>query len=202
MDQIRKLLWCSGPAAHFQLKGVCRRGAGLRLSVVALAVIGGLGLFGDAAQAGHWLPTIDNPYCPITTYMLRDVPEQAASMKDPRGRSVIVVNRRTFRERPSYGKFLIAHECCHHTLGHVDKFRKGLGGQGPQPFFHIAPQLKRLELEADCCAIKLLRDRQEVDGVEAARSTMVTFGKDPTGACYPTGYERAANILVCAAPDE
>ncbi|GAG91323.1 unnamed protein product, partial [marine sediment metagenome] len=71
-----------------------------------------------------------------------------------------------------------------------------------QPFFYIAPELKRLELEADCCAIKLLRDRQEADGIEAARSTMVTFGKDPTGAYYPTGYERAANISVCAEPDE
>ena len=118
----------------------------MRLSIVALAAIGGLGLFCDSAQAGRWLPTIENPYCPITTYMVHDMPEQAASMKDPKGRPIIVVNRRTFRERPSYSKFLIAHECCHHTLGHVGKFRKGLGGQGPQPFFYIAPELKRLEL--------------------------------------------------------
>ena len=202
MDQTLKLPWYRGSAARFSGREVCRGGLGLRLSIVALAAIGGLGLFCDSAQAGRWLPTIENPYCPITTYMLRDVPEQAASMKDPKGRPVIVVNRRTFRERPSYSKFLLAHECCHHTLGHVGKFRKGLGGQGPQPFFYIAPELKRLELEADCCAIKLLRDRQEADGIEAARSTMVTFGKDPTGAYYPTGYERAAKISDCAEPDE
>ena len=202
MDRTRELLWCSGSAALFQLKSVCRGGLGLRLSIVVAAAIGSLWLFGDVAQAGRSLPKIENPYCPITTYMLRDVPEQAASMKDPQGRPVIVVNRRTFRDRPSYGKFLMAHERCHHTLGHVGKFRKGLGGQGPQPFFYVAPELKRLELEADCCAIKLLRDRQEADGIDAARSTIVTFGKDPTGAYYPTGYERAANILLCAAPDE
>jgi hypothetical protein len=202
MDQTLKLFWRRGSAARSQLKGVCPGGLGLRLPIVVLAALGGLGLFCDDAQAGRWLPTIENPYCPITTYMLRDVPEQAVSTKDPRGRPVIVVSRRTFRDRPSYGKFLMAHECCHHTLGHVGKFRKGLGGQGPQPFFYIAPELKRMELEADCCAIKLLRDRQEADGIEAARSSMVTFGKDPTGAYHPTGYERAANILLCAAPDQ
>ena len=139
MDPTLKLPWYRGSAARFSGREVCRGGFGLRLSIVALAAIGGLGLFCDSAQAGRWLPTIENPYCPITTYMLRDVPEQAASMKDPKGRPVIVVNRRTFRERPSYSKFLLAHECCHHTLGHVGKFRKGLGGQGPQPFFYIAP---------------------------------------------------------------
>lgn len=202
MDRTRTSFWCPGPTFLSQVRGVCRGGLGLCLPIVALAIIGGLGLLDGTAEARRGLRTIENPYCPITTYMLRDVPEQAASLKDPQGRPIIVVSRRTFRDRPSYGKFLIAHECCHHTLGHVGKFRKGVSGEGPQPFFYIAPELKRLELEADCCAIRLLRDRHEADGIEAARSTMVTFGKDPTGAYYPTGYERAANILVCAAPDE
>jgi hypothetical protein len=170
----------------------------LRLTLAALAAIAGLGLFCGNAQAGRWLPTIENPYCAVTTYTLRDVAEQASSMTDTRGHPVIVINLRTLRDQPSYGKFLLAHECCHHTLGHVAKFKEGFGGEGPQPFFYIAPALKQMELEADCCAVKLLRARHESDGIEAARSTMVTFGKDPTGAYYPTGHERAANIAGCA----
>ena len=202
MDRIQRPLWRLGLPGLLPRKQAYRGGLGLRLPVIAVAAIGGLGLFGGGAQAGRWLPTIENPYCPITTYMLGDVPEQAASMKDPKGHPVIVVNRRTLRERPSYSKFLLAHECCHHTLGHVGKSRKGLGGQGPQPFDFVAPALRQMELEADCCAIKLLRERQEADGIESARSTMVTFGKDPTGAYYPTGNERAANISTCAAQAE
>jgi len=173
-----------------------------RLAVAAVAAIAGLGLFYGDAEAGRFLPTVENPYCPITTYSLRDIAEQAASMTDTNGQPVIVVNLQTLREHPSYGKFLMAHECCHHTLGHVGKFRDGLGGVGPRPFFYIAPALKQMELEADCCAIRMLRERHEADSINAARSTMVTFGSAPTGAYYPTGDERAANILVCATRHE
>ena len=168
----------------------------------ALAAFAGLLLVCGHAQAGRFLPTIENPYCAITTYTLRDVEEQASSMTDSNGEPVIVINLATLREHPSYSKFLVAHECCHHTLGHVGKFRQGLGGVGPQPFFYIAPALKQMELEADCCAVKLLRQRHETDGIQAAWSAMTAFGSAPTGAYYPTGDERAANILVCGTPDE
>jgi hypothetical protein len=203
MDTTDKSLWWRpGSAVLFGVKETPRRGPGLRLPIAAIAVLAGLGLFCGNAQAGRWLPTIENPYCPVTTYTLRDLAEQASSMTDSNGHPVIVVNLRMLREQPSYGKFLMAHECCHHSLGHVGKFRNGLGGVGPQPFLYIAPALKRLELEADCCAVKLLRERHEADSIEAARSTMATFGSDPTGAYYPTGNERAANISVCASPDD
>ncbi|WP_431557152.1 hypothetical protein [Methyloceanibacter sp.] len=167
-----------------------------------MAATASLGLFWGSADAGRWLPTVENPYCEVTTYTLRDVPEQASSMSDSSGRPVIVVNLATLRDDPSYGRFLMAHECCHHTLGHVGKYREGLGHIGPQPFFYIAPALKQMELDADCCAVKLLRQRHEADSIEAARSTMVTFGKQPTGAYYPTGEERAANISACATQAE
>lgn len=203
MDKTHKSLWWRPRSAVlFGVKETHRGGPRLRLPIAAIAVIAGLWLSCGNAQAGRWLPTVENPYCPVTTYTLRDVAEQASSMTDSNGHAVIVVNLRTLREHPSYGKFLMAHECCHHTLGHVGKFRQGLGGVGPQPFFYIAPALKQMELEADCCAIKLLRERHEADSIEAARSTMVTFGSAPTGAHYPTGNERAANISVCATPDD
>ncbi|HXG79816.1 MAG TPA: hypothetical protein VNJ31_10830 [Methyloceanibacter sp.] len=152
-----------------------------------------------SAEAGRlWLPQTENPYCDVSTYLLRDVPEQAMSMLDTSGKPAIVVNRLTLTEQPSYGKFLMAHECCHHKLGHVGRYREGLGHVGPQPFFYIAPVLRQMELEADCCAVKLLKERQEIDSIESAESAMAIFGDKPTGAYYPTGNERVQNIAKCA----
>jgi hypothetical protein len=151
------------------------------------------------ATAGRYLPEVENPYCSIKTYKLRGVAEQASSMTDRLGRPVIVVNAMTLRDQPSYGRFLLAHECCHHTLGHVASAKKGLGHVGPQAFYYIAPELKRMELEADCCAVRLLRERNEDDGIDAGSVAMSVFGDQPTGAYYPTGLERVDNIRRCAA---
>jgi hypothetical protein len=174
----------------------------MRLPVVALVAIAGLGLFCGSSQAAKmWLPKADNPYCDITTYTLREVPEQAMSMLDSNGRPVIVVSYAALTEKPPYGRFLMAHECCHHTLGHVRRYHEGLGHVGPQPFFYIAPALKQMELEADCCAVRILKSRHEADSIDAARQTMVEYGATPTGAYYPTGTERADNIASCVVQD-
>jgi hypothetical protein len=147
------------------------------------------------------LPETYNPYCDVATYMLREVPEQAMSMLDSNGRPVIVVSGFTLVDKPSYGRFLMAHECCHHTLGHVGRYREGLGHVGPQPFFYIAPALKQMELDADCCAVRILKTKHETDSIESAEEAMVNFGAMPTGAYYPTGTERADNITRCVAQD-
>ena len=175
----------------------------MRFSVVTIVMaFVGFGPFSGDAQAGRWLPEIENPYCPVKTYVLRDVAELASSMTDRRGRPVIVMNAATLRRDPSYSKFLLAHECCHHSLGHVANSKKGLGHVGPQAFLYIAPELKRMELEADCCAVKMLRERDDIDGVEAGQNAMAIFGTKPTGAYYPTGIERAENISGCAVADQ
>jgi hypothetical protein len=201
MDKTVKSLWRRpGVGLRFGQREALPGGLDLRLALVAIAVAAtGFGLFLGTARAGRFLPEVENPYCPVKTYTLRGVAEQASSMTDRLGRPVILVNYRTLRDHPDYGKFLMAHECCHHTLGHVASVKKGLGHVGPQPFFYIAPQLKRLELEADCCAVKLLRERHDLDGIEAGRAAMSLFGSEPTGAHYPTGIERSENILGCAA---
>jgi hypothetical protein len=174
----------------------------MRLPVVVAVVIAGFGLFCGSSQAARmWLPKTDNPYCDVSTYTLRDVPEQAMSMLDSNGHPVIVVNTRTLLDQPAYGRFLMAHECCHHTLGHVDRYREGFGHVGPQPFFYIAPALKQMELDADCCAVRVLKFKHETDSIEAAEGAMIGFGDTPTGAYYPTGDERADNIAKCAAAD-
>jgi hypothetical protein len=123
------------------------------------------------------------------------------STMDSRGRPLIVVNSSTLSRNPAYGHFLMAHECCHHTLGHVRRFYEGMGQLGPQPFYYIRPALKQMELDADTCAVKMLKATNEPEAIEAARETMLTFGTTPTGAYYPTGIERAENIDKAAAQE-
>jgi hypothetical protein len=165
----------------------------------ALAVAAAWLASGSADAARMWLPKAANPYCDVTTYMARELPEQAMSLLDRNGKPVIVMSGATLAEEPAYGRFLMAHECCHHSLGHVGRYREGLGHVGPQPFFYIAPALRQMELDADCCAVKMLRERHEADSISSAERAMQAFGEEPTGAYYPTGSERAENIVKCAA---
>src|SRR5262245_10252599 len=100
----------------------------MRLPVlIASAVVLGVGLICGAAQSRQlWLPQIDNPFCDITTYVLPELPEQAMSTIDADGKPVIVVSAMTMAEAPAYSQFLMAHECSHHTLGHVAAFHREL----------------------------------------------------------------------------
>ena len=174
----------------------------MRLPIVVVLALAALALLCGGAQAARmWLPTTDNPYCDVTTYKLRELPEQAMSMLDSNGKPVIVVSGLALAQSPLYGHFLMAHECCHHSLGHVGRYREGLGHVGPQPFFYIAPALRQMELEADCCAVKMLRQKGETDSIETAEEAMKSFGSNQTGAYYPTGIERAENMVKCEAEE-
>jgi hypothetical protein len=171
----------------------------LRVPLLLAAAIIGFALLGGPGEAARmWMPTTTNPYCDVATYVLRDLPEQAMSLHDASGKPAIVVSGSTLADKPDYSRFLLAHECCHHSLGHVRLYHEEFGHLGPQPFFYIAPQLKKMELDADCCAVKMLKAKSETDAVEAAHQTMTDFGTQPTGAYYPTGIERAENIEKCA----
>jgi hypothetical protein len=83
----------------------------------------------------------------------------------------------------------------------VRRLYDGIGQLGPQPFYYIRPQLKQMELDADTCAVKLLKATHETEAISAAHETMLSFGTKPTGAYYPTGIERADNIARTAAED-
>ena len=160
--------------------------------------------FGPQRQAGGFefrrhLPTIDNPYCDVTTYILPQFDEQASSTMDARDQPVIVIDASMLMQSLPYAHFLMAHECCHHTLGHVRLTSESLGQLGPQPFYYIRPLLKTMELDADTCAVKMLKQTKEPDAIEVAREAMLQFGNMPTGAYYPTGVERAENIAHVAA---
>jgi hypothetical protein len=146
------------------------------------------------------LSTVDNPYCDIRTYVLPDLPEQASSTtKDDR--SVIVIDASTLKSDRPYAHFLMAHECCHHTLGHTRLTQRPLGGLGVQPFYYLRPLLKNMELDADACAVRMLKLTKEPDAIESGRVHMLEFGDRQTGAYYPTGKERAGNIARAAAED-
>jgi hypothetical protein len=130
------------------------------------------------------LSSVDNPYCAITTYVIGDAA----------GRPAIVIDASMLANERAYSHFLMAHECCHHVLGHVRLTASKLGQLGPQPFYYVRPLLKGMELDADACAVRMLTFTKEPDAIEAARTKMLEFGNAPTGAYYPTGVERADNI--------
>jgi len=145
------------------------------------------------------LVTVDNPYCSILTYVVPDFDEQASSTIDDQDRAVIVIDAELLKRDLPYAHFLMAHECCHHKLGHVRLTSAKLGQLGPQPFYYIKPLLKGMELDADTCAVKMLTLTNESGAIEEARQNMLSFGNNPTGAYYPTGVERADNIAKTAA---
>ncbi len=144
------------------------------------------------------LSSVDNPYCAITTYVVGDFPEQATSTNDAAGRPAIVIDASMLANERAYSHFLMAHECCHHILGHVRLTSSKLGHLGPQPFYYLQPLLKGMELDADACAVRMLTFTKEPAAIDAARTKMLEFGNAPTGAYYPTGVERADNITHAA----
>jgi hypothetical protein len=154
---------------------------------------------GESFEFRRHLPIIDNPYCEITTYIIPQFDEQASSTTDVRDQPVIVIDASMLKQSLPYAHFLMAHECCHHTLGHVRLTSESLGQLGPQPFYYIRPLLRNMELDADTCAVKMLKQTSEPDAIEVAREAMLQFGNMPTGAYYPTGVERANNIARAAA---
>ena len=69
----------------------------MRRIVLILAAILGTGLFCGNASARHlWLPTVDNPFCAITTYLLPELREQAMSTIDENGQPVITPKARAY----------------------------------------------------------------------------------------------------------
>ena len=157
---------------------------------------------GEGFEFRRKLAVIANPFCAITTYVLTDFPEEASSTNDAAKRPVIVIDASTFKSNRPYAQFLLAHECCHHTLGHTRKATEQAKPLGPQPFYYLRPLLKTMELDADACAVRTLKRVREFDAIDSARNKMLEFGTSETGAYYPTGVERADNIALIAAERE
>ncbi len=157
-----------------------------------------LAQWGGGFEFRRRIATVDNPYCDIRTYVVRDFPQQAVSADDAGGRPAIFIDVDLVKSDTPYAHFLMAHECCHHTLGHVRLTSTRLGQVGPQPFYYIQPLLKGLELDADRCAVGMLKFTKEPAAIETARQRMLSFGTSPTGAHYPTGVDRAEAMAKSA----
>ena len=166
---------------------------------LAIALLCGVALIGDRAEADRVaviqirLPKVANPFCDVATHLFANLPEQATSVIDKSGVPLIILSSVIVADDPAYAKFLMAHECCHHTLGHL-RHNEGLGLTGLQPFYYIRPKLRQMELDADSCAVERLKLSGDAEAINIARQHMFDFGDKPTGAYYPTGIERAENI--------
>ena len=107
MGAIDRRLCCQSPQSIASRTQTHRCGGpALRLPILIAAAIAALWLNCGTTQAGRGLAVTDNPYCAITTYTMRDVPEQAMSLLDSNGRPVIVVSALLLNQTPAYGRFL------------------------------------------------------------------------------------------------
>jgi hypothetical protein len=107
---------------------------------------------------------------------------------------VIVIDAPTLKTDRAFAHFLMAHECCHHTLGHTRIASQSSRHLGLQPFYHIRPLLKNIELDADGYAVRMLTFTKEFDAIESARKNMLEFGAAQTGAYYPRPTSSAPTI--------
>ena len=161
--------------------------AAMHLSVVALGLV---------AQSGtSWTETksraqekIDNPYCEIATYVRRDVAGQARAFIRPDGTPIIYIGAGLKPDSP-YLRFLLAHECCHHTRGHL-KHLQAKRRKGATLLFTMSN--KQTELDADCCAAVTLSRMGDLAAISAAQQTMAGYGGSPTGPSYPSGLTRVS----------
>lgn len=170
---------------------------GARLLIAVLAtVLGGTVTFAGVMSDATPPTAVENPYCAVPTVTKPGVPEQARARLDAEGKPIILMDRGVFKQ-PDYARFLMAHECCHHTLGHLDRLQRQLAQVGSKPFSAIAGSVRTMELEADCCAAKILRQRSDQVSIDAAKRNMASFGGIPTGAYYPNGIERSYVISDC-----
>lgn len=139
---------------------------------------------------------LHNPFCGIATFVKSDLLSQGQARIEPDGRAVIYIGRKEAAGDKNYRDFLMAHECCHHTRGHLLRLKE----KNREQIRLSLPSVNRsLELDADCCAgISLMRSGRE-DAVREAVRQMRSFGAMPTGSsAYPSGDLRATLIENCA----
>lgn len=181
------------------------------VSICALLLgIGGI----DQLHAGALRSPLANAYCKIPTFVIPVLQGEARAVLEDGVTPLILVDAATL-ERRHYTHFLLAHECCHHKLGHLPKsLRKtkdqsrawrdnGLqsGSLAPRTVFSSRSPLnsrRQIELEADCCAARQLALLGDSSALNTAIKAMNAFGFTPTGHGYPSGIHRAGMLKLCA----
>lgn len=190
------------------------RAIGAGLSAVSICVLLlGFGV-NDQLHAGALRSPLTNAYCKIPTFVIPVLPGEARAVLEDGVAPLILVDATTL-ERRDYTHFLLAHECCHHKLGHLPRRLQktkdpspprqdsGLqsGSLAPRSVFSSrssSTSRRHIELEADCCAARQLALLGDAKALTAAIKAMSVFGRKATGPAYPSGLHRAAAIKLCA----
>jgi hypothetical protein len=169
-----------------------------RFFITLLPVFLGAALICSKPGAADDAPErLQNPFCNVETYARRDLPSQGLALLEVDGRTVIYLDRNEASGDPAYRDFLMAHECCHHTRGHLRRLKK----KGEERALLAMSFVNRsLELDADCCAAVTLASAGKQAAIREAARRMRIYGARPTGAGgYPAGILRADLIEQCAA---
>lgn len=142
--------------------------------------------------------TFDNPFCAIKTLTKPRVHGYVRALKETDGTPAIYIDKRIL-SRTELVRFMLAHECCHHSLGHLELSRHANSLDSALQGIGLGHQL---ELDADCCAARMLNKENDRPGLENAKQFMFRYGPKPTGQGYPSGVQRAMVIRHCAKTDE
>jgi hypothetical protein len=168
----------------------------LVIVVAALQALGSGPLHGAAQTARHG-SRLHNSFCPVPTFVNRNIGSQGLALIEPNGREVIYIGQEEAVGDRAYRDFLMAHECCHHTRGHLRRLRDL---DRESALLALSFVSRGVELDADCCAGAALAKAGRIDAVREAARRMRSFGAMPTGAeGYPSGDVRAMLIEDCAA---
>lgn len=151
----------------------------------------------SAASPSEGEPKLRNPFCSIETVIKAGLDTQGKALIEPDGRALIQIGPDEAAGDTAYRDFLMAHECCHHTRGHLRRLNKK---RQVRAFLDRSFVNRSVELDADCCAAIALARTGRKAAVLAATRRMRSYGARPTGSGgYPAGNLRAMLIEQCAA---
>ena len=134
-----------------------------------------------------YLPVGYDAFCGLPVFTGQN-PQIATAEKDQFGNKIIHIDPSALANISSSRLFTLAHECAHHKLGHTSAL-------GEMERYHGGT--RKQELEADCWAAKQLSAYNLAGDLQFQMLTNLASGHFAGGG-YPSGNERAQNILSCA----
>lgn len=146
-------------------------------------------------EKAHGQGVVGNPYCNIPTLLFPGHPLGAQATRNPfSGQPFILVDPNVQAQfGPNFMRFVLAHECAHHLLGHLSELDQ-IQMVGPYALLGVNPSI---ELEADCWAAETLAERGDFYAVNDA-AIALQYSMGPFRAPgYPSGFERANMIADC-----
>jgi hypothetical protein len=119
-------------------------------------------------------------------------PHVATARQNSAGEAVIVLDPILDLQTEKHRRvFMIAHECAHHRLGHVDVAERRKRRSSPNV-------VQDHELSADCWAAETLARIGLTDTLRIMESRFYRAGLYSPGGGYPAGVQRATIISECA----